>query len=82
MMPRKCNDEQYIPFLLASPDHCSATEASQCHPASTVRVAHEAYTRLLHELKPQPEPLGTEVQPFISLKTGVLVIDDTMLDKP
>jgi len=40
------------------------------------------YTRLLKRLPPDSERLWQEVEPLIRRKVGVLVIDDTTLDKP
>lgn len=44
--------------------------------------AHDAFTRLLHRLEPQPEALWSEVWRQIDRRRGVLVLDDTTLDKP
>ena len=44
--------------------------------------AHDAYTRLLQRLPPDSEMLWQEVEPLIERENGVLVLDDTTLDKP
>ena len=38
--------------------------------------------RLLHRLEPDPETLYQEVEPLIHKQHGVLVVDDSTLDKP
>ncbi|WP_339380733.1 transposase [Coleofasciculus sp. FACHB-125] len=62
----------------------SCTEAERVQPASdrVPRVpAHDAITRLLHRLKPSTSHLWQEAQPQVSLDTGILVVDDSTLDK-
>ncbi len=44
--------------------------------------AHDAFTRLLTRLEPDPEALWHESRTQLDLTTGVLVIDDSTLDKP
>nr|MBO2491397.1 IS701 family transposase [Rhodothermus marinus] len=41
-----------------------------------------AYTRLLKRIPPDTEALWQEVAPFVQPDRGVLVVDDTTLDKP
>ena len=43
---------------------------------------HDAYTRLLKRLPPDSDMLWQEVEPLVKKKSGVLVIDDSTLDKP
>jgi hypothetical protein len=43
---------------------------------------HHPYTRLLQRLPPDSEALWAEVKACIRLDTGLLIIDDTTLDKP
>ena len=38
--------------------------------------------RLLHRLEPDPETLWREARPLVDRKGGVLVLDDSTLDKP
>jgi hypothetical protein len=78
----KCSEEDYINFLVAAQRVFSAVEASRSHPDSERKPAHDAYTRLLQRLPPDSEALWTEVQPCIERNKGLLVIDDTTLDKP
>jgi hypothetical protein len=74
--------EDYIQFLLATPKACTATEAARVQPDRPRVPAHDAFTRLLYRLEPDPAALWTEVRPLVRRGDGVLVIDDTTLDKP
>ena len=82
MNASRCRDEDYIQFLLATPRACSATEAARVQPLRPDAPAHDAFTRLLHRLEPDPQTLWQEVRPLIRRRAGVLVFDDTTLDKP
>jgi putative transposase len=82
MNPPKCSAEEYIDFLIATPKACSATEAARVQPDQPRPPAHDAFTRLLHRLEPDPETLWREAQPQVQRDTGVLVADDSTLDKP
>ncbi len=82
MNPPKVRDEDYINFIIATPRTVTATEASSCQPDSTNAPAHDAFTRLLSRLEPDPEVLWTEAQTQIDLNTGILVLDDSTLEKP
>ena len=44
--------------------------------------AHDAFTRLLHRLEPNPPALWAEVGPLVRRAAGVSVADDTTLDNP
>lgn len=78
----KVRDEDYINFIIATPRTVTATEAASCQPDGTNAPAHDAFTRLLSRLEPDPEVLWTEAQTQIDLNTGVLVLDDSTLEKP
>jgi hypothetical protein len=71
----------YINFLIAAQKVFSSIEASRTHPDEEA-PAHDAYTRLLKRLPPDSKMLWQEVEPLVERKVGVLVIDDTTLDKP
>lgn len=78
----KCNELEYINFLIAAQKVFSNTEAARCHPgAKHDGPAHDAYTRLLHRCQSDGEVLWQEVEPFVSLRGGMLVVDDSTLDK-
>lgn len=82
MNPPKVRDEDYINFIIATPRQVTATEASSCQPESRNAPAHDAFTRLLSRLEPDPEVLWTEAQTQIDVHTGILVLDDSTLEKP
>jgi putative transposase len=77
----KCQDSTYIDFLIATPRAASCCEAARSQPPSHDPAAHDAYTRLLQRLEPDPETLYREVEPLVNKNDGVLVLDDSTLDK-
>jgi hypothetical protein len=82
MNQAKVTDLDYINFLVASPLVFSCTEAARVQPAGPRRAAHDALTRLLTRLDPDPAPLWNEAQQHVLLHDGLLIIDDSTLDKP
>lgn len=82
MNPPKCSDEDYINFLVASPRQVSATEAAKVQSEQADAPAHDAFTRLLHRLEPDAATLWGEAREQVRLDQGILVIDDSTLDKP
>jgi hypothetical protein len=82
MHPPKCLDEDYINFVIARPRQVSATEAAKVQSEEKNAPAHDAFTRLLHRLEPDAETLWQESRSQLSLSQGILVIDDSTLDKP
>ena len=82
MNPPCATDQDYIEFLLATPRVASATEAARVQPDRPNAPAHDAFTRLLTRLEPEPAVLWAEVRPLVRPTDGVLVLDDTVLDKP
>lgn len=82
MNPPKCNDEDYINFIIASPRQITATEAERVQPESKDAPAHDAFTRLLTRLEPDSQTLWAEAETQIDRDDGILVLDDSTLDKP
>jgi DDE superfamily endonuclease len=82
MNPPRCTVESYIDFLIATPEVFTATEAGRVQPQQPFAPAHDAFTRLLNRLGPDPGPLWEEARPFVRRCAGVLVLDDSVLDKP
>lgn len=78
----RCTELDYIAFLLAAQRVFSCTEAARCQPLSDTAPAHDALTRLLTRAPLDTAALWDEVEPCVQKKQGVLVIDDTTLDKP
>src|SRR5512135_1481904 len=77
----KCHDSSSIDFLIATPRAASCCEAARSQPPARDPAAQDAYTRLLHRLEPDPESLYREVEPRVDKGGGVLVLDDSTLDK-
>lgn len=82
MNPPKVTDEDYINFIIATPRDVTATEAERVQPESKNAPAHDAFTRLLSRLEPDAEQLWEEAQTQIDLQSGILVLDDSTLEKP
>ena len=58
------------------------TEAARVQPTQPDPPAHDAFTRLLTRLEPDSGTLWAEAQPQVRRDDGVLVVDDSTLDKP
>lgn len=82
MNPPRATDRDYIDFLIGTPRAASACEAGRVQPISPDAPAHDAFTRLLTRLEPDPEILWQEVCPHVRRRDGILIVDDTVLDKP
>jgi hypothetical protein len=82
MNTARCSDASYIDFLVASQGRVSCTEAARVQPQSPLAPAHDAFTRLLNRLEPDPQTLWEEAEPLVEKNRGVLVLDDSTLDKP
>ena len=82
MNPPKCDDLDYIHFLIAAQKVFTCTEAARCQPEGQHSPAHDAFTRLLRRQPLDTEALWQEAKPFVDPKRGLLVLDDTTLDKP
>ena len=80
--PPKCDGLDYIQFLVAAQDTFTCTEAARCQPGRSDTPAHDAFTRLLKRQPPDTEALWQEAEPFVERNGGLLVVDDTTLDKP
>jgi putative transposase len=79
----KVSDADFIDFLIATPKQATATEAQRTQPRGAADpAAHDAYTRLLHRLDPDSEMLWEDVRPDVRPRSGVLVLDDSVQDKP
>jgi len=70
MNPPKCDDLDDIHFLIAAQKFFTCTEAARCQPEGEKAPAHDAFTKLLSR------------KPFVDLRKGLLILDDTTLDKP
>jgi len=74
----KVTDIDYIQFLIAAQRVYTCTEAARCAEIAS----HDAYTRLLSRLPPDTAALWQEVEPLVGKTHGLLIVDDTTLDKP
>ncbi len=78
----QCQPEDSIDFLVASPRVVSGTEAARVQPERPDPPAHDAFTRLLHRLEPDPGTRWAEAAPPVQREQGVLVLDDSTLAQP
>jgi putative transposase len=81
MNPPRVQPDDYIDFLIATPKASSAVEAARVQPERPRAPAHDAFTRLPHRLEPDPDTLWAEARSQVG-PGGLLVIDDSTLDKP
>ncbi len=81
MNPPKYNAIDYINFLVGTQKAYSCVEAARVQPEGEDVPAHDAITRLVHRLEPSSEDLWAEAQALVNLNQGVLVVDDSTLDK-
>lgn len=76
MNPPKCNETDYINFLIATQKSYSCLEAEKVHPQDNNPPAHDSVTRLLQRNNPDTQPLFDEAKKQVALTSGILVIDD------
>lgn len=82
MNKAKIKEEDYINFIVGTQVSYSCLEAGRVQNEGENAAAHDAYTRLLQRLEPDASALWQESEPQVSKGKGVLVLDDTTLDKP
>jgi hypothetical protein len=82
MSAPRCRDVDYIQYLIASPRTATCTEAARVQPDRPDAPAHDSFSRLLYRLEPDPEALWQEAKPLVHRGGGVLIVDDSTLDKP
>ncbi len=82
MNPPKADELDYIHFLIAAQRIFTCTEAARSAPESLDPPAHDAFTRLLRRGPPDTEALWQEARTLVEPERGLLVADDTTLDKP
>lgn len=81
MNPPKVSEYDYINFLIGTQQVYSCTEAERVQPDQENGPAHDAVTRLLHRLTTSTERLWQEAKEQVDLTKGVLIADDSTLDK-
>lgn len=79
MNPKRCNEYDYINFLVAAQKSYSCLEASRVHPLHAHAPAHDVITRCLHTINPDNDALWQEAEPMVEKDKGLLVIDDLTL---
>ncbi len=88
MNPARCDELDYIDFLVAAQKAFTCTEAARVQPAAAAGAAagdapaHDSFNRLLERLPQDTEALWEESRRLVNLREGVLILDDTTLDKP
>jgi putative transposase len=82
MNPPKADELDYIHFLIAAQKVFTCTEAARSAPENLDPPAHDAFTRLLTREPPDTEALWEEARMLVEPEQGLLVLDDTTLDKP
>ncbi len=78
----KVNELDYINFLVATPKASSCLEAGRVQPDGADTPAHDALTRLLHRLDPDPTQRWDEALHHGTVDAGLLIVAATTLDKP
>jgi putative transposase len=78
----KVSELTYITFLLAVPKNATCTEAARLCPESLGDPAHDAFNHLLHRQTSDTTSLWREAAPMVQKARGVLVLDDSTMDKP
>lgn len=81
MNPPKVNEYDYIDFLIGTQRVYSCTEAARVQPEKEDAPAHDAVTRLIQRLLPTTERLWQEAKTQVDLSKGILIVDDSTLDK-
>lgn len=82
MNPARCDEYDYINFLVAAQKSCSGVEAGRVQPSKANAPAHDSLNRMLKRKEPNTEDLWQEAKAQISKEEGLLLIDDSSLDKP
>jgi len=79
MNKAKCNKELYCDFLIAAQNNFTCTNLAGL---TDEKVAHDSINRWLSGNKMTPKILWEHVEPLVRKKSGYLIADDTVLDKP
>ena len=82
MNPKRCNEYDYINFLVAAQKSYSCLEAGRVQPSKANTPAHDSLNRMLHRIQPNTEDLWREAQPQVNPQEGLLLLDDSTKDKP
>jgi len=80
--PPKCTSSNFFNFLISTYQACTCSEACRCLPNETESIAHDSVKRLLERQPHHTEALYDKAKRMVKHDKGVLVIDDSTLDKP
>src|SRR3989344_896720 len=80
MNKQKCSEYLYVQFLIAAQSNFTSTEFSKVSPISG--MAHDSPTRMLSLEKLTPSVLWKNVKEYVDMRSGYLIVDDSVLDKP
>lgn len=67
---------------MAAANVFTCTEAARCCPDGSDSPSHDSFTRLLQRWPPDTEALWIESSHLVRPGEGILIVDDTTLDKP
>ena len=67
--------ESFIQFLLVSPKYTTFTESARC---DSLNRSHDSWRRDINRLENVQESLWEESRPFVNLKSGYLIADDSI----
>lgn len=79
MQYQKCSLQLYTSFLIGNQNRYSGVELSRVLPSKD--MSHDSVTRWLTDSSYTPSDLWKHVKPLVSLETGYLVGDDSLLSK-
>ena len=82
MNRRKVDEDDYIRFMIGSPRQYSCCEAERVSTKLPRTPSHDSWNRLLTSIEPDSEKLWVEAKPYVENDNGILVLDDSTLDKP
>ena len=82
MSEKRCTDTDYINFLIGTPKVYTCMEAARVQPDKENAPSHDSLTRFLKREDISSEELWKEAEAFIKKEEGILVVDDSTLDKP
>jgi hypothetical protein len=77
----RCDEHDYINFLIATQKDYTCSEAARVQPEKENAPCHDSLNRLLYRMNPDTTALWEEAKNHVCLQKGVLVLDDSTLDK-
>lgn len=77
----RCDEYDYIHFLVATQKVYTCTEAARAEPEENNSPCHDSLNRLLYRIDPHSSALWNEAKHHVNFTRGILVLDDATLDK-